>query len=180
MNLRPSFLRRLFLVVALLGLPVLRAPAQAPASPGPEHAFLKRYAGEWTALIHSEGSEMKGTSSARMECGGLWLISDFKADFGGMPFQGHGLDGYDPATKKHISVWADSMITRPLLFEGTMDAATKTLTLTAQGVGMDGKPAKFRSVTRYPDDDHMNFTMYLTGSDGVEQKLMAIEYTRKK
>lgn len=164
----------------LLLLPGIRAVAQAPAEPGPEHESLKRIAGEWIATIKSDGGDSKGTMVAKMDCGGLWLSTDFRGDFGGMPFQGRGLDGYDPATRKYVSVWVDSMITKPLLFEGTMDKAKKTLTKTAEGIGMDGKPAKYKSVTHHPDDDHQVFTMFMTGADGVEQKVVTIEYVRKK
>jgi hypothetical protein len=66
------------------------------------------------------------------------------------------------------------------MFEGTMDAATKTLTMTATGVGMDGKPAKFKSVTRYPSADRQVFDLYLVAADGKEEKMMTIEYARKK
>jgi hypothetical protein len=45
---------------------------------------------------------------------------------------------------------------------------------------MDGKPAKYKSVTQYVDDDHHVFAMYMTGSDGTEQKVVSIEYVRKK
>ncbi len=171
---------RSFALSLLLLLPGIRAVAQGPASPGPEHESLKRLAGEWVATIKGEGGDSKGTMVSKMECGGLWLATEFKGDFGGMPFHGRGLDGYDPATQKYVGVWVDSMTTKPLLFEGTMDKAKKTLTMTADGIGMDGKPAKFKSVTQYPDDDHQVFAMYMVGSDGVEQKVVTIEYVRKK
>jgi len=35
-------------------------------------------------------------------------------------------------------------------------------------------------VTHKPDDDHQTFTMYILDSDGKENKIMTIEYTRKK
>lgn len=168
------------LAFLLLLLPGVRAVAQGPVAPGPEHEGLKRLAGEWVANIKGEGGVSRGTMVSKIECGGLWLVTDFKGDFGGMSFHGRGLDGYDPAAKKYVSVWVDSTITKPMFFEGTMDKAKKTLTLTADGIGMDGKPAKFKSVTHYPDDDHQTFTMYVTGADGAEQKMMTIEYVRKK
>lgn len=167
-------------VALLLLVPGLRALAQGAVSPGPEHKALERLAGEWIATIRGEGGDSKGTMVAKMECGGLWLATEFRGDFGGMPFHGRGFDGYDPASRKYVSVWVDSMTTKPLSFEGTMDKAKKTLTLIAEGIGMDGKPAKFKSVTQYPDDDHQVFAMYMIGSDGVENKVVSIEYVRKK
>ncbi len=168
-----------FLALVLL-LPGAHGLAQGPVTPGPEHEALKRLAGEWVATIKSDGGDSKGVMIARMECAGLWLATEFRGDFGGMPFLGRGLDGYDPATRKHVSVWVDSMSTKPLMFEGTLDKAKKTLTMTAEGPGMDGKPAKFKSVTQYVNDDHQVFAMYMVGSDGTEQKVVSIEYARKK
>ena len=159
---------------------VLVSHAQAPVSPGPEHEALKKLAGEWTATVKSPEGEVPGTMTARMEMGGLWLSSEFRSTFMGQPFVGRGLDTYDPATRKHVSVWVDSMITRPLVFEGTMDPTRKTLTMTAEGTGMDGKPARFKSVSHYPDADHQHFTLYQVGADGSEQKMISIEYVRKK
>jgi hypothetical protein len=45
--------------------------------------------------------------------------------------------------------------------------------------GPDGKMAKWRSVTTVKDDNHFTFEMFLTGSDGEENKMMTMEYTRK-
>jgi hypothetical protein len=44
-------------------------------------------------------TESTGTLTSKMECGGLWLITDFRSEFGGQKFQGRGLDGYDPTKK---------------------------------------------------------------------------------
>jgi len=153
---------------------------QPTATPGPEHAVLKRLEGTWNATVKMGDSETPGTATYKLECSGLWLVSDFRSEFGGQPFQGRGLDSYDPAKKKYVSVWVDSMTTRPLLLEGEFDKAKKTLTMTGEGPGMDGKPAKYRNTTHIPDDDHLTFTMFLTGADGKETKVMTIEYVKKK
>ena len=154
--------------------------AQAPAVAGPEHQELKWREGTWDALIKSGGSESKGVATYKMECAGLWLVSEFKGDFGGQAFQGRGLDGYDPEKKKYVSVWVDSMSARPMLLEGEMDKEKKVLTLIGEGPGMDGKPAKFKSVTRRVDDNHETFKMSVVGADGAEMEMITIEYTRRK
>jgi hypothetical protein len=150
------------------------------ATPGPEHEILKKLEGTWTAKIIMEGSESTGTQTYKMTCGGLWLASEFKGEFAGMPFEGRGTDGYDAEKKKYVSVWVDSMSLRPLLLEGTYDKAKKTMTMTGEGPGPDGKPTKHKMVTHSPDDDHQTFTMFMVGADGQETKMMTIQYTRKK
>lgn len=154
--------------------------AQSLPAPGPEHAAFKHLEGEWTAVVRSGGSESKGSMTYRVECGGLWLVSDFHGEFGGQKFQGRGLDGYDPEKKKYVSVWVDSMSVKPMLLEGDMDKEKKVLTLFGEGPGMDGKPAKYKSVTRHVDANHLNFKMSMVNPDGTETEALSIEYTRKK
>ena len=155
-------------------------PAQELPSPGPEHMELKKLEGDWVATIKGQGGESKGTMTYRMECGGLWLASTFKGDFGGQAFEGRGLDSYDPQKKKYVNVWVDSMSVRPMIFEGERNKDTKALTMIGEGPGMDGKPAKFKSVTQFPDADHITTKMSIVGSDGTEAEMMTIEYVRKK
>ena len=154
--------------------------AQDAPTPGPEHLQFKRLEGEWIATVKSFGTESKGTMTYRLECGGLWLVSDFRGEFGGQKFQGRGLDTYDAQKKKYVSVWVDSMSTTPLLMEGEMDKDKKTVTMVGEGPGPDGKPAKYKSVTRHIDPDHEAFKMYMVGPDGKDAEAMTIEYTRKK
>lgn len=151
------------------------------ASPGPEHNILKAMEGTWDFEFKSaDGSVSKGVSTYTMECNGLWLTSDFKTDFGGAPFQGKGMDGYDPARKKYVAIWVDSMTTYPMIFEGDYDAASHQLKMTSKSAGPDGKPATWRSVTTYDSKDQHTFDMYLAPEGAAEQKMMTVVYRRKK
>ena len=78
---------------------------------------LKRLVGTWDA----QTDYGKGTMTYQMGLGGLWLIGDFEGEFGGMKFEGKGLDTYDAATKKYRSVWVDSFSTSPRTMEGDLD-----------------------------------------------------------
>jgi hypothetical protein len=173
---------RLWMAVCAAGvLSVSVGQAQPPMpKPGPEHEQLKKLEGAWEASVSFAGGSSKGTMTYKMGIGGLWLRSSFKGDFGGMPFEGTGLDTYDPAKKKYIGVWVDSMVTTPLIMEGTYDKDAKTLTMIGEGPGMDGKPAKLKTVTEMKDDDNMVFTMSAPDKDGAYQTMMTITYIRKK
>lgn len=173
--LRAPFLRVLLASVALLGL-VPSARAQEPPKPGKEHEHLKRLAGVWDAQTESGN----GTMTYKMGLGGLWLIGDFDGEFGGMKFQGKGLDTYDAATKKYRSVWVDSFSTSPRVMEGDLDPDEKVMTMTGEGRGPDGKPIKFKSITEIKDADTLNFSMFMVEQDGKEQLLVNITYKRKK
>jgi hypothetical protein len=69
------------------------------------------------------------------------------------------------------------MTASPMVMEGTYDKATKTLTLEGEGPGMDGKPTKHKSISVMPDDDTINFSMYM---GDTKEPSFTIVYKRKK
>jgi len=150
------------LVVALLALAMTTAArSQEAPKPGPEHEMLKKLGGPWELTMKAGGQEFKGKAIYKMEVGGMWLVSTVECDLFGQKFSGKGLDSYDTGKKKFTSVWVDNMSGIPLLMEGTYDKDKKTMTLTGEGPGMDGKPTKYKSVTEFVDESTMNFTMYM-------------------
>jgi hypothetical protein len=110
----------------------------------------------------------------------MWLVGHFKGEFAGMPFEGRSFTSYDPAKKKYIDIWVDSMAPVPMISEGTFDKEKKTLNMSAEYPGPDGKPMKMRSTTVVKDADTLLFTMYSPGPDGKEATMMTITYKRKK
>ena len=146
--------------------------------PGPEHKILEDLVGTWEATMKMGNDEVKGTMTYKMELGGLWLVSTFQADLGGVKMEGKGYDSFDPIKKKYVGVWIDSMSASPLVLEGTADKDGKVVTMTGEGQGQDGKPAKYRTVTERKDKNNITFNLYTTGADGKEQT-MTITYKRK-
>lgn len=173
-------MKTLRVICAIMLAAAVTAPtarAQEGAKPGPEHEHLKKLEGHWDTTFSMGGQSSKGKASYKMDLGGLWLLSTFEGDMGGMKFYGRGADSYDLAKKKFVSVWIDSMSTSPMMMEGTYDKAKKTLTLAGEGPGMDGKPTKYKSTSEMPDDNTINFKMYVGG--GAEPAF-TIVYKRKK
>lgn len=173
--------------LSLAGLLTLATMTLAPtawaqeATPSPQHKKLAELEGTWNLTIKSEGGDSKGKSVYKLECGGLWLTSDFQSDFGGAKFQGKGMDGYDPAKKKYVSVWVDSLSPAPMFFEGDFDAKGERLDMTCKST-MPGstQPAVWRSVTTIVNKDKHTFEMYLKPEGGEEMKMMTVEYLRAK
>ncbi len=168
-------------LVAMISIWAVRARAEEQPQmpkPGPEHELLKSMEGTWDLTVKAMGNESKGTCTYKMGLGGLWLMSKVEGDMGGMKFEGRGMDSYDANRKKYVSVWIDSMGTSPLVSEGTYDKDTKTMTLTGDGPGMDGKMTKYKMVTVVKDDDNMTMTM----TSGPEDKpqTVTIDYKRRK
>ncbi|MDA1229440.1 MAG: DUF1579 domain-containing protein [Planctomycetota bacterium] len=162
-------------LIALISTSV-EAFAQAPQSPGKEHEELKALEGTWDAAMTMEGSEVKGVSEFKMTCEGMWLSSDFRADFGGMKFHGKGLDGYDSSKKQYVGIWVDSMSGSPMVMTGTKEG--KVTTMTGSGPGPAGD-AKYKTISKMVSNDEMKFQMFIT-SDGKDTELMTITYTRRK
>ncbi len=174
-----AVVRSLLLAAVACLLLVPNAFAQG-AKPGPEHERLKKMEGTWDATIKMGDSESKGVSTYKMDLGGLWLFSQFKGEFGGAPFSGRGVDGYDTSKKKYVGAWVDSMDNGIFAFEGTYDAATKTQTMKGEGKGQDGKPVMHTMTTVMKDPDTMVWTMSAPGPDGKNNVMMTITYKRRK
>lgn len=179
-------LRNAVMGAVVAGLVALSpAGAQQMPTPGPEHDVLKQDVGNWDATVetwtapNTPPSLSKGASTTRL-LGGFWVIDDFKADFMGMAFEGHGTTGYDPIKKKYIGTWVDSMTPGLNISESTWDAKTQTMTGVNEGPGPDGKPSKTKGVTQWQGADKKVFSMYTPGPDGKDVMMMRITYTRKK
>jgi hypothetical protein len=153
--------------------------AQQPPKPGPEHDMLKKFEGDWDAAAKFGDQESKGTATYKMGLGGLWLLVDYKGDFGGMKFEGKGTVGYDPMKKKYVTSWVDSMSPTHMIMEGAFDKEGKTYTETGEGPGMDGKPQKMKSTYEFKDNDTILFIMSSV-AEGKDQEMFRITYTRKK
>ena len=121
----------------------------------------------------------KGVETNRI-LGGMWLLTDFKSEFMGQPFEGHGSAGWDAGKKKYVGVWVDTMSAGLALSEATYDAKTKSMTGWMEGPDMTGKITKSKEVTEWKDADTRVFTMYMTGPDGKEAPNLRITYKRRK
>ncbi|MBC7784516.1 MAG: DUF1579 domain-containing protein [Burkholderiales bacterium] len=194
-------------VVGLLGLGLLAQqgvsqdkPVAVPAgmdagmaemmklgAPGPEHATLKRLAGNFTAEVtmkmgaDAPAMNSKGTLKAEMIFGGRYIKSDYTGDFMGQPFHGMSLVGYDNMKKKFISMWIDDMSTMAMMSEGTADASGKVTYVGEAPCMMDGGKIKpYREVVTVTDDDHWSVEMFSKDASDKEFLGMSIKYTRVK
>jgi hypothetical protein len=171
------------LAVCLLALAV-PALAQMPPmpQPGPEHEMLKKDVGTWDATVEmfmepgAPPSVSKGTEVVSM-LGGFWQTSEFKSVMMGQPFEGRGATGYDPAKKKFVGTWIDTMTPGYYTVEATHDAAKKTMTAFMEGPDPSGQVVKTKSVTEWKDADTRVFTMYAPDAQTVS---MRITYKRRK
>ena len=163
-------------------------PPPAP-KPSAEHQILAADAGTWDATIKSymggpdsDPLVSKGVEVNEVLTGGLWVLSRFEGSFGPAKFEGRGQFGFDPAKKKYVGSWIDSMSPSLSILEGTYDAKTKTMSYVGDGYDPSSK-AKYtqRMVTTSKDDGTRVFTLFMKfEGDQAEAKFMEITYTKRK
>jgi len=179
-------------VLVVFSVPALAAaqtggqqPPPMP-KPGPEHEVLKMDVGTWDAVVEmtpapgAPAMTSKGVEVNTIGCSGLCIITDFKGEAMGAPFHGHGVMAWDPAKKKYVGSWTDSMSAGIAVGESTYDPAAKKWTGWMEAADMTGKVVKSRSVVEVRDASTRVFTMYSPGPDGKEMEGMRITYTRRK
>jgi hypothetical protein len=155
------------------------------ATPGDMQALLAKSEGTWDADISvwmapgQEPMKNKATSEVKMILGGRYQQATNKGSFGGMPYEGVSVIGYDNAKKIFQSSWIDNMGTGVMAMEGTYDAATKTLTLKGKTYDpMSGKDMMLRQTFKFVDDKHQVIEMYQDAA-GKESKAMEMKLTKK-
>lgn len=173
------------------GMPPMDSPEMqammAAMSPGPEHKNLAKMVGDWTftnkmwmdpSAPPAEGS---GTMHGETILGGRYVHAVWKGNLMGMPFEGHGTEGFDNITKKYVSSWVDNMSTAIMYSTGTCDANGKTCTSTSAEMmdPMTGKMTSFRSVITWKDDKSFTMEMYAKPAGGTEMKGMEMTVTKK-
>jgi hypothetical protein len=121
-------------------------------TPGKEHQQLAAQAGTWKAKGKSymgpEPTLFEATSERELKLGGRVLTEHFSGDMMGMPFEGHGMLGYDNARKKWWTTWNDSMSTAVMLAYGGWDEGAKAMVFDSELIDPAGKPLKVRLVSR--------------------------------
>lgn len=180
-----------FLAVSLLSLTastVLAADhGEAPQlTMGDGHAALRHEVGTWDAETKvwmgpdSTPTTSQGTETNRM-LGKFWVIGTYESELFGTPFHGQSQVGYDPATKKYIGTWIDSMSSSLNRLEGTMKG--NKLTMYSKGIDpATGKEKVTKMVSTYPDANHKTFVSYdpVPGKKDEWRKTMEITYTKRE
>ncbi len=158
------------------------------AKPQKEHEWLQKLVGDWTSEMDAmmgpdkPMETCKGTEHVR-SIGGLWTMGE---GTGQMPDGGAAITfmtlGYDPAKGKFVGTFIGSMMTNMWLYEGTLDASGKVLTLDTEGPSFagDGTMAKYKDVIEFKSNDHRTLTSQVQGADGKWTQFMTATYRRKK
>jgi hypothetical protein len=155
------------------------AEGAARAAPSPEIAVVARQVGTWQVdATFMDMPPDKGTSAIRL-VGGRWAVEDYKGTFGGEPYEGAGIWGWDSEKRKFVGVWAGTGETKLALSHGTWDEATQTLTNEVQDMDLGAGPTPVIGKLSYVDADHMVFTMHRAEAAEGAAPVMKLAYTRE-
>lgn len=159
--------------------------AMPMAKPTPHHEAMKALEGTWDAEIRAQEPGKaervsRGSETVTLVPGGLWAKVEFKADFGGVPFEGHGLCGYDPAARRHVGAWADSMETNLVVSSGRCDGQCRRIVSYFKAPDMTGRMTDYKEVAELVDPDHRTMEMSCKDRKGRFVKMMTIAYTRRR
>jgi hypothetical protein len=155
------------------------------AKPTKEHLWLQRLVGDWTfdgeCLMGPDQPPMKSSGKCTTRSlGGFWTLNE---GTGEMPGGGEATSiitlGYDPAKGKFVGSFVASMMTHMWLYEGSLDASGKVLTLDAEGPSMTGDGmAKYQDIVTVENDNHWILSSQMQGPDGNWIKFMSAHYRR--
>lgn len=194
-----------FLLVSLLSLPVFaqetpkpKPPPDAAAlaalmQPGPEHALLAKYVGQWDLEVSSPTPPgrppvvWKGSAVNVMEIGGRFLRTKFNYEGAGMKQEGDYTLGFDRRHNKFVFVGMDSWGTYYVTAMSQKDSPKETIKLYGQDddpqMAAMGYKKEFGFVYEWAGDD--KFTLRILFMDTRTPERREIEYlkftfTRKK
>lgn len=90
--------------------------------------------------------------------------------------------GFDPVRGKFVGSCIASCMTHHWLYEGSLDADRRILTLDAEGPSFvgDGSMAKYQDIIEVVDQDTYLFSSQILDSNGHWVKFMSGKHTRRK
>jgi hypothetical protein len=162
--------------------------AMTKAEPQDEHRWLQKFVGEWTvegeAAMGPDQPPAKFSGTERVRSlGDFWVLAEGEGESpGGGTDESMITFGYDPQRKRFVGTWIGSMMSHLWVYDGTLDADGRVLTLEAEGPSMagDGTMATYRDVFEFKSDDHRVLTSHMPRDDGTWQQFMTVHYRRKK
>lgn len=150
------------------------------------HRWLQQLLGDWTCTSAGDACpgepphESTGTEHVR-PLGDLWVLCE---GTGTMPGGGDARMlmtlGYDPEKSVFRGTWVGSMMTHMFVYEGTLDADQKVLTLETTGPSFqgDGKVVRYRDVITLVGPNERTLTSFGHQPDGSWKQFMSATYRR--
>jgi hypothetical protein len=157
------------------------------AEPQREHRWLDRLVGEWTSEMECRmGPDQPPMKSGGVDVvrslGGLWIVAEGEGEMpGGGTAKSIMTLGYDPRIGRYVGTFVASMMTHLWVYNGSLDASEKVLTLDTEGPDFTNqKMGRYQDCIEFVDDDHRIMTSRALGDDGNWVPFMTAHYYRRK
>lgn len=151
-----------------------------PPQPVEEHRWLEQMVGTWTfdceCVMGPDEPPMKMTGKeTATSFGGFWTLFDGEGD--GM--RSHFFLGFDPAKKRFVGSFIASAATNLWVYDGSLDAARRVLTLDTEGPNFtDGSIVRYQDIHEIIDANARKLSSQWMGSDGKWVHFMTATYRR--
>ena len=159
---------------------------QEYAMPGEGHKVMEQLVGNWDYSLkywtspNAPPEESTGTNDVKWIMGKRFLEMNVKGTSMGQPFEGMGIIGFDNVKRQYVNTWIDTMGTGIMNATGSYDAETKTITEKGEFTDPVDGVLSYRGVTKFINDNHFNYEMYISSPGGEEFHVMEINYSRRK
>ena len=155
-------------------------------TPQKQHQWLDKFIGEWTSETeysmepNGEPTKSTGTEIVR-SIGGVWIVAEGTGD---LPDGGIGTTmmtlGFDPQLDRFVGTFVGSMMTHLWLYNGSLDATEKVLTLDTAGPNFSQTAmAKYLDIIEFISDDHRVMKSQILMEDGNWNHFMTAHYRRQ-
>ncbi|MCE9605254.1 MAG: DUF1579 domain-containing protein [Planctomycetia bacterium] len=155
--------------------------------PQKQHDWLHKLTGKWS--FESECNmgpdqppgKFSGTLVTR-SLGGVWILGEGEGEMPGGDIGKTLITlGYDPLQDRYVGSFIGSMMTFLWIYNGSLDADEKILTLDTEGPNFtqDGL-AKYQDIITWVDEDHHILTSQFRSEDGRWNQFMTAHYRRQK
>lgn len=155
------------------------------AKPQAEHQWLDQFVGDWTVesecIMGPDQPPMKTIGKVHgHSLGGLWCLLEMEGEG---PEGGKWTSimtlGYDPAKGKFVGSFIGSMMANLWVYEGTLDAAKRKLTLDTTGPKFDQNgTTQYQDMVEVVSADHWILSSQMLGDDGSWMPFMTAHHRR--
>jgi hypothetical protein len=156
------------------------------AAPQSEHMWLQKLVGEWKYESEAQGPDgathrESGTETVR-SFGNLWITTEMQGGMAGGDGQRSVLTlGYDPQKARFVGTFISTAVALLWVYDGSLDAAKKVLTLDCEGPSMtgDGSTAKYQDILELVSDNERILRSQSQDASGKWTEFMRMTYRRK-